>query len=261
MCQGFVTARVARLQRRFMNPRLWSWRSNAASSSSPWRIRRKTRTTLVRTIRLRTPTTSRKEPETVGPISPVALCSQEPSSLTSPPRPANADREQRGPARRRWWSAPARRRNPTLQRALALVLAHELARRVVDRADVVGVERVAQPELCYAVTPTPSPSTPTEARSNAEADDVQAEHHDREQPRTAPLRRRHRAPDARPARARRARRSHKRPFRSFPLRSPSAPSADDTASTTDMAPSGEKLAASAERERVARHAGAGRSRS
>ena len=50
-------------------------------------MRRKIRTMLTSTIRFSSPITSRNEPDTSGPITPVACCSEEPSSSTAPLSP------------------------------------------------------------------------------------------------------------------------------------------------------------------------------
>ena len=71
-----------------MKPRVVELRaSSSASSNSPRRMRRKTRTMLDQETRLRIPITNRNVPETIGPISPVAVCSAEPSSSTAPLSP------------------------------------------------------------------------------------------------------------------------------------------------------------------------------
>ena len=59
-------------------------------------------------------------------------------------QPADAERRRAAPSSEDDRRVPEREEEADAQRALALV--HELARRVVDRADVVGVEGVAQPE-------------------------------------------------------------------------------------------------------------------
>ena len=50
-------------------------------------MRRKTLTMPTRMIRFRIPISSRKKPDTLGPISPVTWCSVEPSLSTAPLRP------------------------------------------------------------------------------------------------------------------------------------------------------------------------------
>ena len=97
----------------------------------------------ISTIRLRMPIRNRNVPETVGPIRPVAWCSAEPSFATPPLRPLmptrEPDREQEDDRR-----VAEREEEADAQRPLAV--AHQLARGVVDRADVVGVEGVAHAE-------------------------------------------------------------------------------------------------------------------
>ena len=101
---------------------------------------------------------------------------------------------------------PEREEEPDAERPLAL--AHELARGVVDRGDVVGVEGVAQPQR---VGRDPHPETEHAAGTEAvvvrhydrqqqeEADDVQADDDRGEHRRSPPLRRRQRRSDAPPA--------------------------------------------------------------
>ena len=98
---------------------------------------------LSRTARLINPMMNRNDPEMVGPIRPVALCSVEPSLETSPLRPRTPIANSAASAKTivEW---PSEKKNPTLERPLTV--GHQLARGVVDRADVIGVERVAQTE-------------------------------------------------------------------------------------------------------------------
>ena len=92
----------------------------------------------ISTIRLMKPMTSRNVAETAVPIRPPTSWNAG-MSLMMPAR----DGDQHASARRRSSSGRARRRSP---RRPALALLHELARRVVDGGDVVGVDRVAQAE-------------------------------------------------------------------------------------------------------------------
>ena len=93
--------------------------------------------------RLRMPIRNRNVPEIVGPIRPVAWCSAESSSATPPLSPLMPTA--RPTASRKTIARVAEREEePDAQRPLAV--AHQLARRVVDRADVVGVEGVAHAE-------------------------------------------------------------------------------------------------------------------
>src|SRR4029077_10377602 len=90
----------------------------------------------------------------------------------------------------------------------ALPVAHQLARRVVDRADVVGVERVAHAERVRRDADTDSEDSRAElqmlwsdeAEQQAEADDMQREDDERQYPRAPPLGRRERAAKPRPPR-------------------------------------------------------------
>ena len=143
MCHGLRTARVARPKKRFSSPRLASWSSSAASSSSPSRIRRKMRRMFSRIARFSRPISSRNAPDTTGPMSPVAWCRAEPPVGDRAAQPADAQDDERA-EREHDARVPEREEEPDAQRALAVV--HQLARRVVDRRDVVGVEGVAQAE-------------------------------------------------------------------------------------------------------------------
>ena len=97
-----------------------------------------------------------------------------------------------------------REEEPDAQRPLAL--AHELARRVVDRRDVVGVEGVAQPERVgrepdprreRATGPEAEVVRDDEAEEQPEADDVQADDGRREAAGARPLGRGEGGADAR----------------------------------------------------------------
>ena len=89
------------------------------------------------------PDQNRNEPETLVPISPVTWCSVERRSSTAPLRPRDPEREQQR-EREDDRGVPEREEEADAERPLAV--GHQLARRVVDRRDVVGVEGVAQPE-------------------------------------------------------------------------------------------------------------------
>ena len=81
------------------------------------------------------------------------------AAIASPGRRARADRARgRGRARTRSWNDRARRRNRRPRGRLPF--AEELARRVVDRRDMVGVERVAQAQRIRG-----DPEADTESRS------------------------------------------------------------------------------------------------
>ena len=86
---------------------------------------------------------NRNAPDTPVPTSPVTWCSVEPSSRTAPPSAAHTDREQHA-STNTIVECPSEKKKPDAHRPLAF--GHQLARRVVDRGDVVGVERVPQPE-------------------------------------------------------------------------------------------------------------------
>ena len=113
MCHGFLTARVARPRKRFMKPRLLSCSSSSASSKSPWRMRRKIRTMLTRMSRFRIPIRNRNEPDTTGPTTPVAWCSEEPWSFTAPPTPFTPIAT-RMPSRNTIDECPSEKKKPTL---------------------------------------------------------------------------------------------------------------------------------------------------
>ena len=85
----------------------------------------------------------RNVPETVGPISPVAECSHEPSLATAPLRPLMPS-VKRTASTKTIVECPSEKKKPTLSGRWPS--RHQLAGGVVDRADVVGVEGVAQPE-------------------------------------------------------------------------------------------------------------------
>ena len=164
---------------------------------------------------------NRNEPETAGRRGPVAWCSVEPSSSTAPlsPRTPSDDQQAEREDDRR---VPEREEEADAQRPLAL--AHQLARRVVDRGDVVGVERVAQAERVGGdARGRGRRPRSRRARSGAarraraggqEADDVQAHDRGRERAGAAPLGRRQRRLDPRPSGAcshRRRHRGHRTP--------------------------------------------------
>ena len=188
-----------------MNPRELRCSSSCCSSNSPWRMRRNTRTMPISTIRLRMPIRNRNVPEMVGPIRPVAWCSAESSFATLPLSPlmpsGEPDREQEDDAR-----VAEREEEPHAQRPLAV--AHQLARRVVDRADVVGVEGVAHPERVGRDADPDAEDAASqsqvlrrdEAEQQAEADDVEGNDHEGEPGSAPPLGRRERARDADPSR-------------------------------------------------------------
>ena len=77
------------------------------------------------------------------PIQPVTWCRLEPSLLTGPGERADADREQEGEPED---DRRVAEREPEADAQRPLALGHQLARRVVDRRDVVGVEGVAHAE-------------------------------------------------------------------------------------------------------------------
>ena len=143
ICQGFLIAFVARPRIRFIRPRLLSWSSSSASSNSPCRIRRNTRTIPIRMTRLRMPITSRKTPDTLGPITPVSLVQQGSvvghlaGQALDPPREQRSQHEHDRRVTQREEESDAER---------PLTVAHQLAGRVVDRGDVVGVEGVPHAE-------------------------------------------------------------------------------------------------------------------
>ena len=66
-----MTVLVSRPKNRFMNPRLSSWRSSAASSNTPVFISRKTLMIPTRMTTLSAAMMYRKTPETPVPIQPV----------------------------------------------------------------------------------------------------------------------------------------------------------------------------------------------
>ena len=103
-----------------------------------------------------------------------------------------------------------REEEPDAERPLAV--GHELARRVVDRADVVGVEGVAHAERVggdadadaeRAAAAEAEMGRDDEAEEQPEADDVQAEDHEREHAGAPPLRGSQRALDLLPGATRR----------------------------------------------------------
>ncbi len=87
MCHGLLTLRVARAEKRFMNPRRFSSASSSASSKDPERIRREIPRMLTRTVRLTTPMATRKTPEIAGPRIPVLVCTEAAPRANSAARP------------------------------------------------------------------------------------------------------------------------------------------------------------------------------
>ncbi len=193
MCQALRTDLVSPPRNRFMKPRLFRWSSSCASSYRPVRISRNTLRIPNSTTRLRIPSTQRKTPETEAPMTPVTECSSELSFSTWPGERLHPDREQerqrehdRGVAEGE--PEPDRERLADLGAGhaggfLLGVVGHQLARGVVDRRDVVGVERVPQPERVRedadadredrVVTAEVVVVRHHEAEQDAEADDVQ----------------------------------------------------------------------------------------
>ena len=154
---------------------------------------RKTRTIPTSTTRFSAAIRYRKVPETLVPMRPVTECRLEPPSSTGPASALTPTREEQGEDEDDGRVAQ-REEEPDAQRPLAL--AHELARRVVDRRDVVGVERVAQPERVgrepdprreRATGPEAEVVRHDEAEQQPEADDVQADDGRREAARARPL--------------------------------------------------------------------------
>ena len=149
---------------------------------------------------------SRNAPDTDGPITPVIVWSVELVSATGPatdrtPSPSRT-REDEDDGR-----VPEREEQPDAERPAAV--RHELARRVVDRRDVVGVERVAQPERVggqpdarreRARRPHRQVGGHDDGEQQAEADDVQPDHDGGHRAHAPPLGARERA--AGPAEAR-----------------------------------------------------------
>ena len=83
-------------------------------------------------------------PDTVVPIQPVTLMQAASRRSATGPSSERTPIEMQEREREHDRRVPEREPEADAQRALAL--AHQLAGRVVDRGDVVGVERVAQPE-------------------------------------------------------------------------------------------------------------------
>jgi hypothetical protein len=115
---------------------------------------------------------------------------------------ANSEREEQR-QREDHGRVPEREEEPDAQRPLAVV--HELARRVVDGGDVVGVEGVAQPEGVRrephaggegATGAEAEVVRHDDAEEQAEADHVQRDDRSGQAARTRPLDRCQRGPDA-----------------------------------------------------------------
>ena len=104
---------------------------------------RKTRTMPTSTTRFKTAIRYRKVPDTLVPMRPGSRVQRRAVVLRLAGQRRHAEREEQRKHEddRR---VPEREEEADAQRPLAL--AHELARRVVDRRDVIGVERVAQPQ-------------------------------------------------------------------------------------------------------------------
>ena len=114
------------------------------------------------------------DPETRGPMSPVAGAASSRRPATAPRRP----RTPRTTRRPRAKTTSSARGEPEADAQGPLALAHELARRVVDRRDVVSVERVAQAE---GVGRDPQ----AQAKHPARVQGVMVWHHGEEQDREA----------------------------------------------------------------------------
>src|SRR3954452_9117365 len=158
MCQALRTERVSPPRKRFIRPRLSSCSSSCRSSKEPRRMPRKTRTIPTRTARLRMPRIQRNTPETEAPMTPVAECSVESSSWTCPAS-AFTPSDSRSASTNTIVEWPRENQKPTESgRRGAGVgarrggawggdpVGEQLAGRVVDGGDVVGVEGVPQAE-------------------------------------------------------------------------------------------------------------------
>ena len=91
------------------------------------------------------PRTHRKTPETAAPITPVAEWSVEESSVTGPAS-AFTPSESSSASAKTMVEWPSENQKPTESGLRAGLVGEQLARGVVDRGDVVGVEGVAQAE-------------------------------------------------------------------------------------------------------------------
>ena len=128
-----------------MKPRLLSCSSSCCSSYSPRRISLKTPRMPTRTTRLSRPMTHRNTPETDAPITPVAAWSVDPSWVTGPASALTPSESSRARAKT-IVECPRENQKPTESGLRPVLVGEQLARGVVDRRDVVGVEGVAQPE-------------------------------------------------------------------------------------------------------------------
>src|SRR3954454_20065448 len=201
MCQALRTERVSPPRKRFIRPRWSSCSSSCRSSKEPRRMARKTRTIPTRTARLRMPRIQRNTPETEAPTTPVAESSVESSSWTCPAsaftpsdsRSASTNTIVEWPRENQKPTESGRRgahRERPAGRRRADPVGEQLAGRVVDGGDVVGVEGVPQAEGVgehphadvedAAGTQAEVPGD-DEAEQHPEADDVQ-QHDDPEHP-------------------------------------------------------------------------------
>ena len=169
-----------------MKPRLSSCSSSSASSKSPWRMRRKIRTMLTRIDQVEDPDDEQERARDQRARPGRRLVQREPSFSTAPLSPRTPI-VTRTPSTKTIVEWPEREEEADAERPLPL--AHQLARRVVDRPDVVGVEGVAQPERVGGdADPEPEDPARPEAvvvghhhgEQDEEADHVQPADHRRE---------------------------------------------------------------------------------
>ena len=151
------------------------------------------------------PIRNRNVPETVGPIRPVAWCRAEWSFVTLPLRPRMPSASPIA-SRKTIDRMAEREEEADAQRPLAV--GHQLAGRVVDGGDVIGIEGVAHPERVGRDADADAEDAGAELEvlrrdepeQQSEADDVQGDDDEREHSGAPPFGGRERARQPRPSR-------------------------------------------------------------